>query len=98
MTTIRYVCNSRPVSCPATMSCYHVLLSCPVVYKLCVLAIIVALHCNRMCGNISVYRGSSRVAVALKYTVHGVQSFIKGHRKSEVISIKHSITSPLTVE
>ena len=30
------------------------------------------------------------VAVALKFTVHGVQSFIKGHRKSGVISIKHS--------
>ena len=29
-------------------------------------------------------------AVALKFTVHGVQSFIKGHRKSGVISIKHS--------
>ena len=43
------------------------------------------------------------VAVALKFTVHGVQSFIKGHRKSGVISIKHSrdITnriSPLRVE
>ena len=43
------------------------------------------------------------VAVALKFTVHGVQSFIKGHRKSGVISIKHSrdITnriSPLTME
>ena len=42
-------------------------------------------------------------AVALKFTVHGVQSFIKGHRKSGVISIKHSrdITnriSPLRVE
>ena len=42
------------------------------------------------------------VAVALKFTVHAVQSFIKGHRKSGVISIKHSrdITnriSPLTV-
>ena len=39
--------------------------------------------------------------MALKFTVHGVQSFIKGHRKSGVISIKHSrdITnriSPLT--
>ena len=34
--------------------------------------------------------------MALKFTVHGVQSFIKGHRKSGVISIKHSrdITSP----
>ena len=30
------------------------------------------------------------VGVALKFTVHGVQSFIKGHRKSGVISIKHS--------
>ena len=30
------------------------------------------------------------VAVALKFTVHVVQSFIKGHRKSGVISIKHS--------
>ena len=35
--------------------------------------------------------------------VHGVQSFIKGHRKSGVISIKHSRDmtlriSPLTVE
>ena len=30
------------------------------------------------------------VAVALKFTVHGVQSFMKGHRKSGVISIKHS--------
>ena len=43
------------------------------------------------------------VAVALKFTVHGVQSFIKGHRKSRVISMKHSrdITnqiSPLRVE
>ena len=28
--------------------------------------------------------------MALKFTVHGVQSFIKGHRKSGVISIKHS--------
>ena len=27
--------------------------------------------------------------VALKFTVHGVQSIIKGHRKSGVISIKH---------
>ena len=43
------------------------------------------------------------VAVALKFTVHGVQSFIKGHRKSGVISIKHSRDmtnriSPPTVE
>ena len=30
------------------------------------------------------------VAVALKFTVHVIQSFIKGHRKSGVISIKHS--------
>ena len=43
--------------------------------------------------------------MALKFTVHVyiVQSFIKGHRKSGVISMKHSrdITnriSPLTVE
>ena len=38
------------------------------------------------------YRYSRRLpaAVALKFTVHGVQSFIKGHRKSGVISIKHS--------
>ena len=41
--------------------------------------------------------------VALKFTVHVVQSFIKGHRKSGVISIKHSRDmtnriSPLTVE
>ena len=28
--------------------------------------------------------------MALKFTVHGVQSFIKEHRKSGVISIKHS--------
>ena len=28
--------------------------------------------------------------MALKLTVHVVQSFIKGHRKSGVISIKHS--------
>ena len=28
--------------------------------------------------------------MALKFTVHVVQSFIKGHRKSGVISIKHS--------
>ena len=40
--------------------------------------------------------------MALKFTVHGVQSFIKGHRKSGVISIKHSRDrtnriSPLTV-
>ena len=27
--------------------------------------------------------------MALKFTVHVVQSFIKGHRKSGVISIKH---------
>ena len=45
----------------------------------------------------------TKVAVALKFTVHGVQSFIKGHRKSGVISIKHSRDmtnriSPLTVE
>ena len=44
-----------------------------------------------------------QVAMALKFTVHGVQSFIKGHRKSGVISIKHSrdVTdriSPLRVE
>ena len=26
----------------------------------------------------------------MKFTVHVVQSFIKGHRKSGVISIKHS--------
>ena len=32
----------------------------------------------------------TKVAVALKFTVHVVQSFIKGHRKSGVISIKHS--------
>ena len=43
------------------------------------------------------------VAVALKFTVHVVQSFIKGYRKSGVISIKHSrdITNriiPLRVE
>ena len=41
--------------------------------------------------------------MALKFTVHGVQSFIKGHRKSGVISTKHSrdITNritPLTVK
>ena len=30
------------------------------------------------------------VAVVLKFTVHVIQSFIKGHRKSGVISIKHS--------
>ena len=41
-------------------------------------------------------------SVALKFTVHVVQSFIKGHRKLGVLSIKHSrdITnriSPLTV-
>ena len=41
--------------------------------------------------------------MALKFTVHVVQSFIKGHRKSGVISIKHSRDmtnriSPLTVE
>ena len=30
------------------------------------------------------------VAVALKFTVPIVQSFIKGHRKSGVISIKYS--------
>ena len=39
--------------------------------------------------------------MALKFTVHGVQSFIKGHRKSGVISIKHSVMTnrigPLTV-
>ena len=36
----------------------------------------------------------------LKITVHGVQSLIKGHRTSGVISKKHSrdITSPQTVE
>ena len=28
--------------------------------------------------------------MALKFTLHVVQSFIKGHRKSGVISIKHS--------
>ena len=28
--------------------------------------------------------------VAVKFTVYVVQSFIKGHRKSGVISIKHS--------
>ena len=50
-------------------------------------------------------QGSNSIptAVALKFTVHGVQAFIKGHRKSGVISIKHSrdITnriSPLRVE
>ena len=39
------------------------------------------------------------VAVALKFTVHVVQSFIKGHRKSGVISIKHSrdMTSRINV-
>ena len=31
-----------------------------------------------------------QTAVALKFTVHVVQSFIKGHRKSGVILIKHS--------
>ena len=39
--------------------------------------------------------------MALKFTVHVVQSFIKGHRKSRVISIKNSRdnqNSPLTVE
>ena len=30
------------------------------------------------------------VAVALKFSVHVVQSFIKGHRKSGVISIRYS--------
>ena len=30
------------------------------------------------------------IRVALKFTVHGVQLFIKGHRKSGVISMKHS--------
>ena len=34
-----------------------------------------------------------QLAVSLKFTVHGVQSFIKGHRKSGVISIKHSRVS-----
>ena len=29
--------------------------------------------------------------MALKFTVHVVQSFIKGHRKSGVISIKHVV-------
>ena len=46
--------------------------------------------------NISVGRVIARdsncqsIAVALKFTVHVVQLFIKGHRKSGVISIKHS--------
>ena len=55
--------------------------------------------------NISVGGEQQRlpVTVALKFTMHVVQSFIKGHRKSGVISMKHSrdIThriSPLTVE
>ena len=34
--------------------------------------------------------------MALKFTVHGVQSFIKGHRKSGVISIKHSRDNIIT--
>ena len=47
------------------------------------------------------YRDSNKrlpVAVALKFIVHGVQSFIKGHRKSGVISINHSrdITNPIS--
>ena len=41
--------------------------------------------------------------MALKFTVYVVRSFIKGHRKSEVISIKHSgdiahQISPLAVD
>ena len=34
--------------------------------------------------------------MALKFTVHVVQSFIKGHRKSGVISIKHSMANQIT--
>ena len=36
------------------------------------------------------YATASIVAMTLKFTVHVVQSFMKGHRKSGVISIKHS--------
>ena len=54
-------------------------------------------------GVIEIQTAITKVAVALKFTVHGVQSFIKGHRKSGVISIKYSrdITNrinPHTVE
>ena len=35
--------------------------------------------------------------MALKFTVHVVQSFIKGHRKSGVISIKHSYSGIMFV-
>ena len=39
---------------------------------------------------IRIFRQLLPVAVALKFIVHVVQSFIKGHRKSGVISMKHS--------
>ena len=41
-------------------------------------------------GVIEIQTAITKVAVVLKFTVHGVQSFIKGHKKSGVISIKHS--------
>ena len=41
-------------------------------------------------GVIDIQTAITKDAVALKFTVHGVKSFIKGHRKSGVISIKHS--------
>ena len=39
---------------------------------------------------IEIQTAITKVAVALKFIVHVVQSFIKGHRKSGVISTKHS--------
>ena len=36
------------------------------------------------------YMWQSHIRVGVKFTVHVVQSFIKGHRKSGVISIQHS--------
>ena len=44
-------------------------------------------------GVIEIQTAITKVAMALKFTVHVVQSFIKGRRKSGMISI-----SPLTVE
>ena len=45
---------------------------------------------HRCVGGVVEIQTGLPVAVALKFTVHGVQSFIKGHRKSGVIPIEHS--------
>ena len=56
-------------------------------------------HRNISVGEVIEIQKRLPVAVALKFTVHGVQSFIKGHRKSGVISnLEINRINLLTVE